>query len=57
MLIFFPENTIDLMRDYVTLPKIHHQASFPQHFFRISLPSSCFHVAILFMFAALGIGS
>ena len=39
------------------LPKIHHQASFARHFFKLSLPSSCFYVGILFIFAPLGITS
>ena len=36
--------------------KIHHQASFVWHFLKLSLPSCCFHVGILFIFTALGIG-
>ena len=35
--------------------KIHHQASLWRYFFtELSLPSYCFHVGILFIFAALG---
>ena len=36
---------------------IHHQASFARHFLKLSLPSCCFHVGILFIFTALGIVS
>ena len=37
--------------------KIHYQASFVQHFLKLSLSSCCFHVGILFILTALGIGS
>ena len=37
--------------------KIHHQASFVRHLLKFSLPSWCFHVGILFILTAVGIGS
>ena len=37
--------------------KIHHQASFVRHLLKLSLPSWCFHVGILFILTAVGIGS
>ena len=49
----------DFNRSYARLRhflKIHHQASFARNFLKLSLPSCCFHVGILFIFTALGIG-
>ena len=45
------------MRDYVTYPKFTTKPHLPDIFVKLSLPSSCFHVGILFTFAALGISS
>ena len=39
----------------VYMLKIHHQVSFARHYFKRLLPSSCFHVDILCIMAALGI--
>ena len=37
--------------------KIHHQGSFAQHLFKTLFSSCCFHVGMLFIFAALRISS
>ena len=60
--VFLSEITFQLCgnRSYARLRnmlKSHHQASLVRHFLRLSFSSWCFHVAILFIMAALGISS
>ena len=53
----FCEQWILFVINYVKLRKIYQQASFPRCFLKFSLPPICFHVGILFIFAALEVAA